>query len=73
MTCYLVRNGSEPVALLASIDLAREIVFTQPPSYYVVDEIQAPPDSGPRARAGRRSTRHPDERHGDGPPDPESA
>ena len=68
MTCYLVREGGEPVALVASIDLAREIVFCQPPGYYIVDEIQAEPlDSGPGARAGRRSTRHPDGRHGDGP------
>ena len=68
MTCYLVREGGEPVALVASNDLAREIVFCQPPGYYIVDEIQADPlDSGPGARAGRRSTRHPDGRHGDGP------
>ena len=68
MTYYLVREGGEPVALVASIDLAREIVFAQPPGYYIVDEIQADPlDSGPRARAGRRSTRHPDGRRGDGP------
>ena len=31
MTCYLVREGGEPVALVASIDLARAIVFSQPP------------------------------------------
>jgi hypothetical protein len=53
MTYYLVRQGGEPVALVASIDLAREIVFSQPPAYYVVDKIQANPvDSRPRARAG---------------------
>jgi hypothetical protein len=68
MTCYLVRAGGEPVALVASIELACEIVFTQPPGYYIVDKIQADPlDSGARARAARRSTRHPDGRHGDGP------
>jgi len=68
MTCYLVREGGEPVALVASIDLARAIVFCQPPGYYIVDEIEADPlGSGPRARAGRRSTRHPDGRPGDGP------
>ena len=68
MTYYLVRDGGEPVALVASIDLAHEIVFSQPPGYYIVDEIQADPlDSGRGARAGRRSTRHPDGRHGDGP------
>jgi len=68
MTCYLVREGGEPVALVASIDLAREIVSCQPPGYYIVDEIQGEPlDSEPRARAGRRSTRHPDGRRGDSP------
>ena len=68
MTCYLVRARGEPVALVASIDLAREIVFCQPPGYYIVDEIEADPlGSGPRARAGRRPTRHPDGRPGDGP------
>ena len=68
MTCYLVREGGEPVALVASIDLAHEIVFCEPPGYYIVDEIQGDPlDSEPRARAGRRSTRHPVGRHGDGP------
>ena len=68
MTWYLVRDVGEPVALVASIDLAREIVSCQPPGYYIVDEIQGEPlDSEPRARAGRRSTRHPEGRHGDGP------
>ena len=68
MTYYLVREGGEPVALVASIDLAREIVFCQPPGYYIVDEIQADPlDSGPGARAGRSSTRHPAGHPGDGP------
>jgi hypothetical protein len=68
MNCYLVREGGEPVALVASIDLARELVFSQPQGYYIVDEIQAEPlDSRPGARAGRRSTRDPDGRHRDGP------
>jgi hypothetical protein len=68
MTGYLVREGGEPVALVASIDLAREIACSQPPGYYLVDEIQDDPlYSGPGARAGRRSTRPPDGRHGDCP------
>jgi hypothetical protein len=66
MTCYLVREDCEPVALVASIDLACEIVFSQPPGYYVVYEIQFDPlDFGPRLRAGKHSTRHADGRHGD--------
>jgi hypothetical protein len=68
MTGYLVREGGEPVALVASIDLARELVCSQPPGYYLVDAIQADPlDSGPGARAGRSSTRHPAGHPGDGP------
>ena len=68
MSYYLVREGGEPVALVASTGLARAIMFSQPPGYYTVDEIQADPlDSGPGAREGRRSTRHPDERYGEGP------
>ena len=68
MTYYLDREGGQPVALVASIDLAREIACSQPPGYYLVDEIQDDPlYSGPGARAGRRSTRHPDGHHGDGP------
>jgi hypothetical protein len=67
MTCYLVREDDELVALVASIDLACEMLFSQPPGYYIVYEIQVDPlDFGPRARAGRRSTRHADGRHGDG-------
>jgi hypothetical protein len=67
MTCYSVREDGEPVALVASIDLACEIVFSQPPGYYIVYEIQVNPlDFGPRARPDRRSTRHADVRHGDG-------
>jgi hypothetical protein len=68
MTWYQIREGGEPVALVASIDLAREIVSCQSPGYYSVDEIQDDPlDSEPRARARRRPTPHPDGRHGDGP------
>ena len=68
MTYYLVRKGAEPVALVASIDMAREIMFSQPPGYYIVDELQTEPlGSSNSARAERRSTRHPVERHGDGP------
>ena len=68
MTWYLIRAGGEPVALVASSDLAREIVCCQPPGYYIVDEIRGDPlDSEPGAGAGRHSTRHPDGRHGDGP------
>jgi hypothetical protein len=66
MTCYLVREDGEPLVLVASIDLACEIVFSQPPGDYIVYEIQVDPrDFGPGARAGRRSTRCADGRRGD--------
>ena len=65
MICYLVREGDEPVALVASIELAREIACSQSQGNYIVDEIQADPlDTGPRTRARRRSTRRPDGRMG---------
>jgi hypothetical protein len=68
MSYYLLREGGEPVALVASIDLACELMFSQAPGYYIVDEIHADPlDSGPGARVGRRSTRPSDGRDGDGP------
>jgi hypothetical protein len=67
MTCYLVRERGEPVALVGSIDLACEIVCSEPPGYYALDEIQLDPlDSGPGARAGRGSPCHPDGGTGDG-------
>jgi hypothetical protein len=69
MTCYLVRVPGEPVALVGSIDLACEIVFSQPPGYYVVEVIQvAPRDSGPGARAARGTARDSDGHTGDHPP-----
>jgi hypothetical protein len=43
MTCYLVCEDGEPFALVASIDLACEIVFSRPPGYYIVYEIQVDP------------------------------
>jgi len=65
MTCYLVREGDEPVALVASIELACEIACSQPPRNYIVDEIQADPlDTRPRTWALRRSTGRPDGRMG---------
>jgi hypothetical protein len=68
MTCYLIREGNEPVALVASIDLACEIMLCQPPGYYMVHEIQVDAlASGPRARAGTRSTRHSGGGQRDGP------
>ena len=61
MTCYLVREDGEPFALVASIELACEIVSSLPPGYNIVYEIQVDPlNIGSRAPARRRSTRHAD-------------
>jgi hypothetical protein len=66
MTCYLVCEDGEPLALVASIDLACEIASSLPPGSYIVYQIQVGTfDFGPRARAGRRSTLHADGRHED--------
>jgi hypothetical protein len=68
MTRYLVRERGGPVALVGSIELACEIVCTQPPGCYAVDEIQVDPlVSAPEVQARRRSTRHPDGRIKGGP------
>jgi hypothetical protein len=66
MTCYLVREDGEPLALVTSIDLACKIGFSLPPGYYIVYEIQVDPLAfGSRRRAERRSTRHADGRQRD--------
>lgn len=64
MTCYMISQGGEPVAFVASIALARAIVHCQPWGEYLVEpfEVEDPtPDrrSGPPlrnrfARARRR-------------------
>ena len=56
MTCYRISHGGEPVALVASLGLARKIACCQPPGYYRLD----------RVRVGRPIAEHqlPDWRHG---------
>ena len=61
MTWHLVREHGEPFALVASIDLACEIVFSRPPGYYTVYEIQVDPlRLRTQSAGGWRSTRHAD-------------
>ena len=56
MTCYRISHDGEPVALVASLGLARKIVCCQPPGYYRLDKV----------RVGRPIAQHqlPDWRHG---------
>jgi hypothetical protein len=56
MTCYRISHGEEPVALVASLGLARKIVCCQPPGHYRFDKV----------RVGRPIAEHqlPDWRHG---------
>ena len=43
MTCYRISHDEEPIALVASLGLARRIVCCQPPGYYRLDKIQMGP------------------------------
>ena len=40
MMCYQISQNGEPVALVASITLARRIVQCQPPGFYDVDTVE---------------------------------
>jgi hypothetical protein len=58
MTGYQISQRGEPVAFVASFDLARQIAFCQPPGFYVVDEIPVGPVvGGTEPAAGRRRIR----------------
>ena len=43
MTCYRISHDKEPIALVASLGLARRIVCCQPPGYYRLDKIRMGP------------------------------
>ena len=40
MTCYRISHDEEPIALVASLGLARRIVCCQPPGYYRLDKVR---------------------------------
>lgn len=49
MTCYMISQGGEPVAVVATIDIARAIVHCQPWGEYLIEPIEVEePDSGRR-------------------------
>jgi hypothetical protein len=43
MTCYQISHDEEPIALVASLGLARRIVCCQPPGYYRLAKIRMGP------------------------------
>ena len=63
MTRYRISRGGEPVAIVASLDLARGIARRQPPGYYSVDELPVDPTvAAGQAAVRRRAIRHRDGR-----------
>jgi hypothetical protein len=64
MTRYRISQGSEPVAIVTGLDLARGIARGQPPGYYSVDELQVDlPVAAGQAAGRRRAIRHCDGRN----------
>jgi len=60
MMCYMISQGGEPVAVVASIDIARAIVHCQPWGEYLVEpmEVEEPAsDRRPRPPLRHRFTR----------------
>ena len=62
MTRYRISQDGEPVAIVASLDLARGLARGQPPGHYAVDELQGGSTRRDRAAARRRAIRHLDGR-----------
>jgi hypothetical protein len=58
MTCYQISHNDEPVALVAGIAVARQIVECQPPGFYQVDAMEiGEPIVGRKPRLRKSSTR----------------
>ena len=59
MMCYQISQNGEPVALVATITLARRIVQCQPAGFYDVDTVEVgDPKLIRRTRARRFSIKH---------------
>ncbi len=56
MMCYQISQSGEPVALVASIGLARRIVECQPPGFYDVDTLEVGAPMSPRRARARKSS-----------------
>jgi hypothetical protein len=55
MTRYRISQGGEPVAIVASLDLAQGLARGQPTGYYLVDELPVdPPVAAGRPAARQR-------------------
>jgi hypothetical protein len=56
MTCYLISQGGEPVALVVDIDMARAIAGCQPWGEYLVEPIEVGDPISRRPSRARRSS-----------------
>jgi hypothetical protein len=56
MTYYKISQCDMPVAIVSSLDLAREIARCQPPGYYRIDELEVDPPHTAGRRAVRKRT-----------------
>jgi hypothetical protein len=56
MTCYLISQSGEPVALVADIGIARAIAHCQPWGEYLVEELEVEDPAWLRASRTRRSS-----------------
>ncbi len=57
MTCYQISQGGEPVAFVAGLGMAEEIVRCQSPGHYSVEAVQVNDPSWPRKRWRKRPVR----------------
>lgn len=53
MTCYMISQGGEPVALVANLDLARAITQCQPWGEYLVESLEVGEPIAARSRRAR--------------------
>ncbi len=56
MMCYQISQNGEPVALVASITLARRIVECQPSGFYDVDTVEVGDPTPIRSSRARKSS-----------------
>ena len=54
MTCYLISQGGEPVALVASLEMTRAIIQCQPWGEYLVEPLEVGDPIPPRPSRVRK-------------------
>lgn len=57
MMCYQISQGGEPVAFVARLSMAEEIVRCQAPGHYSVEAVQVDDRPWPRKRWRKRPVR----------------